>query len=84
MREKSGDAYSIAVWMSQIEANDRARRAQQEHDSQQQQWQTKINEYNQKLFIQKQEMQQIENKINRLKHALHRTEQHRQAFAASN
>ena len=79
VRDKSVDAHLIAVWMSQIEENDRVRRAQVEHDQQQQQWQAKIVDDNKKLSSRKQEIELIEHKLASLKQALHR-----QAFGGSN
>lgn len=65
--------------MSQIEENDRVRRAQVEHDQQQQQWQATIVEDNKKLSSRQQEIQLIEHKLTSLKQAVHR-----QAFDGSN
>lgn len=79
VRHKSVDAHLIAVWMSQIEENDRVRRAQVEHDQQQQQWQATIVEDNKKLSSRQQEIQLIEHKLTSLKQAVHR-----QAFDGSN
>jgi hypothetical protein len=79
IRNKSFDAYAIAIWMHNIE--DRIKQPQIENEKQ---LEKKLNQLYINLSNKQKEIQLIEHKIKTLKKNLDQTEKHHQLFLQSN
>jgi hypothetical protein len=73
IRKKSFDAYAIAVWMHNIEGNERLNRIKQPHIENQKRLENKLNQLYTNLSNKQKELQIIGQKIKTLKKNLDQT-----------
>ncbi|CAF0720761.1 unnamed protein product [Rotaria sp. Silwood1] len=84
IRNKSLDAYTIAIWIYNIEKNERLKQLQQPEIENQKELKNKLIELNLNLFNKQKEIQLSEDKIKTLKETILQTEKHHHILLQSN